>query len=103
MDINPNNTHAQKHCFSTNYRLQYDQLHRLLQMKAFRDVDLVNNRWNANTSYDNSYFTQLAYDKNGNITSHFRNGNAFVTGQGLAMDNLTYITHDGSRLVLPIS
>ena len=96
MDINPNNTHAENTAFPQITAYKYDQLHRLLQMKAFRDVDLVNNRWNANTSYDNSYFTQLAYDKNGNITSHFRNGNAFVTGQGLAMDNLTYITHDGS-------
>lgn len=98
MDLSANNTHAENTVFPQITAYRYDQLHRITQMKAFRDISLTANIWNAPTggNYDGSYFTQFTYDKNGNIKSQRRDGAAFMTGLGLVMDDLTYITNDAS-------
>lgn len=93
IDQNSNNTHAENTVFPQITGYRYDQLHRLTQMKAFRSISLSNNAWNVSTAgaYDGSYYTSLSYDKNGNIMQQRRDGAAFMTGQGLAMDNMTYV------------
>ncbi len=71
---------------------QYDQLHRLVKMKAYRN--LVNNTWQTPTvsNTDDSYKMTLSYDMNGNIKTLTRNGASgnVVAGSNLGMDNLTY-------------
>ena len=70
----------------TAYR--YDQLNRVKQMKAYRDINLANNAWGNGSTYDGSYETHLSYDANGNILTMQRNG---VAGVNVNMDNLNYI------------
>ena len=98
MDASTYNTHAQNTVFPQITGYRYDQLHRIMQMKAFRDISLSGNSWNPSSAsnYDGSYFTQFTYDKNGNIEKQRRDGAAFLTGFGLPMDNLKYKTQDGS-------
>ncbi len=102
IDIDPNNTHAQGTAFPQITAYRYDQLHRIMQMKAFRDINPATNAWNAATAtnYDGSYFTQFTYDQNGNIKTQRRDGAAFVTNKGLVMDDMIYKTDDAS-LTLP--
>ena len=98
MDMNSNNTHTDHTAFPQITAYRYDQLHRIKQLKAYRDIDLSANAWKslATGNYDGSYFTQFSYDKNGNITSQRRDGAAFMTGLGLTMDDLSYMTQDAS-------
>ena len=96
MDLDQNNTHAINTAFPQITAYRYDQLHRITQMKAFRDISLTGNAWNSSASYDGSYFTNFTYDKNGNIKTQRRDGAAFIQGMGLPMDDLTYITEDAS-------
>jgi hypothetical protein len=98
MDLNANNTHANFTSFPQITAYKYDQLHRIKQMKAFRDISFTNNSWNTanGSNYDGSYFSQFTYDKNGNILSQLRNGAGFMNTLGLPMDNLTYAIDDAS-------
>ncbi|MBP7809091.1 MAG: hypothetical protein KA163_07355, partial [Bacteroidia bacterium] len=86
------NTHTNNTPYPQLTAYRYDQLHRIKQMKAYRD--LCNNVWNPVTTgnYDDSYFTQLTYDQNGNIESHLRNGigSTIKPGSFLQMDGLSY-------------
>ncbi len=66
---------------------KYDQLNRIKQMKAYRDVNLSTNAWGSGSSYDGSYQTALMYDANGNIERLQRNG---VAATNLYMDDLEY-------------
>ena|GEM_PF-4464980 len=62
----------------------YDQLNRLIDMKAFQNLD-TNNTWGLGTSYTGLYHNWFTYDENGNILTQKRadqNGNVF--------DSLTY-------------
>jgi RHS repeat-associated protein len=72
----------------TAYR--YDQLNRIKQMKAYRDINLATNTWNV--SNDNSYQENFTYDGNGNILTLERNGRLKTTAPAspLAMDKLEY-------------
>jgi len=69
----------------TAYR--YDQLNRIKQMKAYRDVDLANNTWGTGAGYDMSYEERYTYDANGNILTLKRNG---LASQNVNMDDLAY-------------
>jgi hypothetical protein len=64
----------------------YDQLNRLISMKAYRDIDFTNNRWNNGSTYNSSYETRMRYDHSGNILGLFRNGLSPV----LSKDSLSY-------------
>ncbi|MGP8216921.1 MAG: hypothetical protein ACLQQ4_15245, partial [Bacteroidia bacterium] len=62
----------------------YDQLDRLIDMKAYQNLD-TDNIWGLGTTYMGLYHNWLTYDENGNILTQKRadqNGNVF--------DSLTY-------------
>lgn len=63
------------------YNYKYDQLNRLVGMKAY-------NSTGSGYNVTDDYAEQVSYDPNGNILTYMRNGSA--TAGGLAMDNLTY-------------
>ncbi len=51
---------------------KYDKLNRLVQMKAYNDINLSNNTWGSGstfneTAYNNNYQQTFTYDANGNI------------------------------------
>lgn len=65
---------------------EYDQLNRIVQMKAHRNIDLANNVWLNNAAYDGAYESHYTYDANGNILTLTRNGGPANTD----MDNFSY-------------
>ncbi|MGZ3862796.1 MAG: RHS repeat-associated core domain-containing protein [Bacteroidia bacterium] len=67
----------------------YDQLNRLTDMKAYRDINFTTNLWDNGSTYDASYETAMTYDENGNIKTLKRNGR-LGGGNPLLMDDLTY-------------
>jgi len=72
----------------------YDQLNRLTQMRAFRDVNLVStNQWSHGATDD--YSVDLTYDAVGNIESLIRNGSS--TAGPLEMDELSYNYYSGTN------
>ncbi|MDQ3192161.1 MAG: hypothetical protein M3Q58_11270 [Bacteroidota bacterium] len=72
---------------------KYDQLNRISQMRAYKDVNLLNNNdWNTAVD-DGSYATAYTYDANGNLVSLTRNG----TSGNLTMDNLSYHYQPGKN------
>ena len=69
------------------YAYTYDQLQRLTKMEAFRDPNLIaNNNWSTSAP-TTDYFTQISYDKNGNITNLLRNG---IQSTATPMDSINY-------------
>lgn len=74
---------------------QYDQLNRIRQMKAYKDISITGNSWGG-AGTDGSYQENYSYDGNGNITQLKRNGNlnpnptAPAKPTVLDMDSLTY-------------
>lgn len=74
----------------TAYR--YDQLNRIKQMKAYRDINLTGpfaNTWGNGATYDGSYEEHYTYNANGSILSLHRNGLASINGG--QMDSITNI------------
>ncbi|OFY63019.1 MAG: hypothetical protein A3H98_10680 [Bacteroidetes bacterium RIFCSPLOWO2_02_FULL_36_8] len=72
----------------TAYR--YDQLNRLKEMKAYNNIDVVNNKWveasNLGVSeYNGMYHNTFEYDANGNILTQRRKD-----AKGNYIDNMTY-------------
>ena len=65
---------------------QYDQLNRITQLKAYKDINMATNSWGGGTT-DGSYQENYSYDANGNIMQLKRNG---TLAMGLNMDSLTY-------------
>ena len=65
---------------------QYDQLNRITQLKAYKDINMATNSWGA-AGTDGSYQENYSYDANGNIMQLKRNG---TLAMGLDMDSLTY-------------
>ncbi|MBI4929917.1 MAG: hypothetical protein HY841_04080, partial [Bacteroidetes bacterium] len=63
---------------------KYDQLNRIMQAKAYKDIDLAQNKWNAET-YANRYFNSFTYDASGNILTQKRNDE-----NGTAIEDMTY-------------
>ncbi|MEO0470249.1 MAG: RHS repeat-associated core domain-containing protein [Bacteroidota bacterium] len=80
------------------YVYKFDQLNRLVELKAHRDNALdASNQWFVSTAAQvvDDYETNIGYDPNGNILSLNRNGSA-VSG-GLPMDDLTYTYVPGNN------
>ena len=69
----------------TAYR--YDQLNRIEQMKAYRDINSSTNAWGTGSTYNGQYEETYTYDANGNILTLKRNGAAAVN---VDMDDMTY-------------
>lgn len=66
---------------------RYDQLNRIKEVKTYRDASaLSGNDW-ATATTDDSYYSVISYDANGNIRTMKANGNA---ANGFGMDDLTY-------------
>jgi len=63
----------------------YDQLNRLLEMKAFQNLDVTTNTWKQGSTYAGSYHNTFQYDANGNILGQLR-----ANGTGQIIDSLTY-------------
>jgi len=64
---------------------KYDQLNRLLQMKAYTDINLTTNTWGDGGTYAGRYFNSFSYDGNGNIMTAIAHNAA-----GDIIDNQTY-------------
>jgi RHS repeat-associated protein len=64
---------------------KYDQLNRLIQARAFTDLDTITNTWGTTAAYTGRYQNTFTYDANGNILTQGLNGQ-----NGAAIDNLTY-------------
>ncbi len=62
----------------------YDQLDRLIDMKAFHNID-TNNIWGVGSTYIGMYHNWLTYDENGNILTQKR-----ADQLGNVFDSLTY-------------
>ncbi|OFY82815.1 MAG: hypothetical protein A3F72_01650 [Bacteroidetes bacterium RIFCSPLOWO2_12_FULL_35_15] len=68
---------------------KYDQLNRIVQMKAYRDITLNTNTFGDGTGNGDLYNSSMVYDANGNILNMNVNGN--IPGAGnVEMDNLNY-------------
>lgn len=91
-----------KRAFPQITAYQYDQLHRISQMKTFREFTSSTNNWATPTTsnYNDSYLNQFTYDANGNILSQYRNGASPVlrSGNSLNMDDLDYTYYNLSAL-----
>lgn len=87
------NVHANNTPFPQLAAFKYDQLHRIRQMRCYRELG-SNNLWNASnaSTFDGSYNMNLSYDVNGNISALSRNGAGpnVSASPSLPMDNLSY-------------
>lgn len=63
----------------------YDQLNRLIEMKAFANFNKSVNEWNSGSTYQGRYNNKFKYDASGNILAQYRNNMA-----GETIDSLTY-------------
>jgi RHS repeat-associated protein len=63
----------------------YDQLNRLVEMKAYQNLDAVNNIWQTSGTYNGLYHNWFSYDANGNILTQKR-----ADSVGEVFDSLTY-------------
>jgi len=88
-----NPTSLQKMAQLTAYR--YDQLNRLLQMRAYDTLNLATNTWNNPGTYNGMYANKFEYSANGNILTATANNKA-----GVAIDNqdYRYQTIDGKKV-----
>ncbi len=64
---------------------KYDQLNRLLESKAFTNLDVGDNEWQSGSSYTGRYHNLFSYDANGNILTQLRKD-----ASGASIDELTY-------------
>jgi RHS repeat-associated protein len=70
---------------------KYDQLNRIVQMKAFLDKSYImtNNKWNTTAANAGmTYFNKYSYDANGNLLQLHRRGD--LTGSNKSQDSLNY-------------
>jgi RHS repeat-associated protein len=65
---------------------QYDQLNRLIQTRAWQNINTGTNQWGIGTTYVPAFQEDFTYDPNGNILTLKRKGIA----SNLPMDDLTY-------------
>jgi hypothetical protein len=63
----------------------YDQLKRMVEMKAFQNLDTTTNVWGTTGTYNGLYHNWLSYDANGNILTQKR-----ADSLGEVFDSLTY-------------
>ena len=78
-----NPTTGEKLPQATAYK--YDQLNRLLEERAFKNINFATNKWKTGSTYNNRYFNKFSYDADGNIVSQQR----YDSG-GVQIENLTY-------------
>ncbi len=64
---------------------KYDQLNRLVEMKAWQNINTVNNSWNSGTTYAGMYYNKFSYDANGSILTALAKNQA-----GDTIDRQTY-------------
>lgn len=64
---------------------KYDQLNRIVEMQAYKNLNLSTNAWGFAGVYDGSYHNKFTYDGNGNILTQERKDSA-----GHNMEYLTY-------------
>ncbi|MFD2920700.1 RHS repeat domain-containing protein [Terrimonas rubra] len=76
------------------YNYGYDQLNRLVSMRAFNGLNVSTNTWAP--SLLNDYQENITYDPNGNIKNYVRNGAPSV-GKPVTMDNLGYNYNAGTN------
>jgi RHS repeat-associated protein len=70
---------------------RYDQLNRIVKMKAFLDKSylVTNNKWNTTSANAGmTYFNKYSYDANGNLLQLHRRGDQ--SGSNLSQDSLNY-------------
>jgi RHS repeat-associated protein len=70
------------------YNYQYDQLNRIVAMRAYQGLNEATNTWTPVAIDD--YQEAVSYDANGNIKTYVRNGAPSIAGKAIAMDNLGY-------------
>lgn len=70
------------------YKYRYDQLNRLVSMRAYKGFNNSTNAWTPVLLDD--YREDVRYDANGNILNYIRNGSPEVPDSAKLMDSLTY-------------
>ncbi|NCT74304.1 MAG: RHS repeat protein [Chitinophagaceae bacterium] len=70
------------------YKYRYDQLNRLVSMRAYKGFNSSTNAWTPVLLDD--YREDVKYDANGNILNYIRNGSPEVPDSAKLMDSLTY-------------
>jgi len=73
----------------------YDQLNRLVEMKAFQNLDTTTNVWGTTGSYNGLYHNWLSYDANGNILTQKR-----ADQYNNVFDSLTYHYNEDNGLTI---
>ena len=68
------------------YGYKYDQLNRIVQMDAFKDLNAETNNYTAAPTKIGDYHEEITYDPNGNIKNYLRNGDS----RSLPMDKLGF-------------
>ena len=64
---------------------KYDQLNRLVEMKAWQNLNSVNNTWGTGLAYNGLYNNKFTFDANGNILTQLRKDET-----GVAINDLSY-------------
>lgn len=70
------------------YNYRYDQLNRIVAMRAYQGLNQAANTWTPVAIDD--YQEAISYDANGNIKAYTRNGAPAIAGKATAMDDLSY-------------
>jgi len=73
------------------YSYNYDQLNRLIGMRAWTNFNAGSFAWPGSGSASTKWREDVTYDANGNIITYFRNGNSST------MDNMTYTYNAGNN------
>ena len=71
----------------------YDQLNRLVDMKAYQNLNTSTNTWETGSTYVGLYHNTLTYDENGNILSQQRNDSV---GGVMSILNYHYNNNNGT-------
>lgn len=100
IDMDPAHTASYKAAVPQITAYRYDQLHRLKQSKAYRNISPTNNAWNFVNTSDGSYQNTFTYDMNGNILTNVRNGVASIN---TVMDNLSYIYNSANNQLIGVN
>jgi RHS repeat-associated protein len=64
---------------------KYDQLNRLVEMKAWQNLNTTTNTWGSGLTYNGMYHNKFSYDANGSMLTAFANNQA-----GDTIDNQIY-------------
>lgn len=67
------------------FAYQYDQLNRIVEAKAYANIDMNGNTWQTGSTYADRYYNHYTYDDNGNILTALVKNDA-----GQTIDDQTY-------------